>query len=366
MRIFSMRRQFGLSTLSVAVFLACAVAVVAQSGGPSAVHYAEARSHRFSQRVQLPGTVRADLVSTVATESAGLVVEFSAREGETVEAGRVLARLQRRGLELRHREAEAQLREDEARMSLAERTLERTRELLAKGAVSRQDLDDAQFDFDAWRGRTERLRAVIDQLEYALDQTEIRAPFTGVVVRERTQVGEWIEIGGAVVELLSLDDLEVLVDLPERYFGSLRVGTRARVGFESLPDLSIDGTVAAVIPRADERTRTFPVKLRIPNPGGRVGIGMLANVELNLGSATGTIVPKDSIVRENQDLFAYVLDGGDVVRRVSVRTGSAVGAWVEVSGGVQPGQKIVTRGNERLRDGQSVVAEADRFEYALQ
>jgi RND family efflux transporter MFP subunit len=364
--MFLIRERKRWSALLVALFLGCAVSVSAQPGAPSSVHYTEARTHQFGQRVQLPGTVRANLVSIVASEVAGPVVELSVREGETVEPGQVMARLQRRGVEIQLREAEAQLREDEARMNLAERTLERTRELLSKGAVSRQDLDDARYEFDAWQGRTERLRAAIDQLEYDLERTEIRAPFAGVVTREMTQVGEWIEVGGGVVELLSLGDLEVLVDLPERYFGGVRVGTRARVGFESLPGLSINGSVTAVIPRADERARTFPVKLRIPDSGGRVGIGMLAQVELNLGGVSGTIVPKDSIVRENQELFAYVLEGEDVVRRVSVRTGPAVGAWIEVSGGVRPGQKIVTRGNERLRDGQAVVAQMDRFEYSLQ
>jgi RND family efflux transporter MFP subunit len=342
----------------LAVVLGFQSLTLAQGLGPNSVHYTEARSYRLNQEVILPGTVESNLVSTVASEVEGLVIEFPVREGEKVEEGQVLARLSKEDLEIRLREAEAQLQEDEARMRLSERTLERIRELLEKGAVSQQDLDDAFFEFNAWQGRTERLRAVIDQLQADLKRTAIRAPFAGVIVREGTQLGEWVQVGGAVVELHSLEALEVAVAFPEKHFHELRRGMEAWVSFEALSETRVKGTTTVIIPRADPRSRTFPVKLRIPGLGGRIGIGMLAQVEFSFGrSQNATIIPKDAVVRDVGEQVVFVLNGDDTVRRTIVQTGFAVGAWVEVGGQqLQPGQRVITLGNERLIDGQEVVA----------
>ena len=114
------------------------------------------------------------------------------------------------------------------------------------------------------------------------------------------------------------------------------------------------GVTRAIIPQADTQSRTFPVLLEIPNLEGRIGVGMMAQVELSFGkSHTTTIVPKDAIIVGNQGHFAYVLDEENIARRKEVVSGAAVGAWVEVNNAVRPGQRVVTRGNERLQDGQS-------------
>ncbi|MCZ6767794.1 MAG: efflux RND transporter periplasmic adaptor subunit, partial [Acidobacteria bacterium] len=194
------------------------VPLLGQSGEGVLIRFTEVRSQLIKPSVQLPGTVESRLVSTVAGEISGLVESFRAREGQVVKQGQVLAQLRRTSLELRLRAAVAQLKEDAARQKLAERTLERARELSEGGVYSQQQLDDALFEFSAWQGRLERLTAEIEQFQHDIEQTTIRAPYDGVVVGESTQVGEWLEAGGAVVELLSLEQLEVSVDLPERYF----------------------------------------------------------------------------------------------------------------------------------------------------
>ena len=326
------------------------------------VRYTEVRTHRISQTVQLAGTVQSQMASTVASEVEGLVEEFPVREGQPVETGQVLAQLRRTSMELRLRAAEAQLKEDEAHKKLAERTLERSRGLFERGVYSQQQLDDSLFDFTAWEGRVERLRAEIGQLNEDIKQTTIRAPYSGVVVGERTQIGEWIEVGGAVVELLSREKSEVSVDLPERYFGALRPQSQARITFGALAGLEIVGTVQSIIPRADPQARTFPTKLSIPNRKGRIGIGMLATVHLPIGRARqSAIVPKDAVLIRGDEQFVFVLNEDGSVSRAPIQRGAGQGVWVEVEGVLQAGQKVVTRGNERLFDGQKVTAE--RLEY---
>lgn len=329
--------------------------VSAQQGPPSPVLYTEAREYPLRRSVQLPGSVEALRVSTVASEVAGMVVAFSAREGAAVTKGQPLAKLRRENHELSLRSAEAQLREDEARHKLAERDLERARELFGTKDISQKQLDDAQFEFNARQGRLEKQKAEIAKIKDELERHTILAPFSGVVVREFTELGQWLAEGGPVVELMALDELEVVADVPERYFGSLKPRARTQVVFEALSGLRVDGRVSAIIPRADPQARTFRAKVRIPNPGGRIGAGMLAQISLPEGDPyRAIVVPKDAVVTRGPQKLVYLVNGNNTISEVPVQIGSGVGAWVEVHGGVQAGQKVVTRGNERLRNGQPV------------
>jgi len=331
---------------------------------PSPVRYTEVRHHALRESVVLPGTVEAPTKSLVAGEVAGLVVEFLAREGDSVEKGQPLARLRTVTLEVQRDSVEAQLREAQARLKQAQAHLERSRELLEAGVIPRDQFDDRFFEVDAWKGRVEQFTADIARINVGIAASTILAPFAGVVAAERTEVGQWLGVGAPVVELLTLQELEVRVEVPERYFRSLRTGTATNVTLESIPGAVIPGRIHAILPAADPQARTFPLKVTIPNTDRRIGVGMLAQVAFPLGQALqATIVPKDAIVRQGPQEMVYLLNGEGTVNPVPVERGQAVGSWVEVRGPVEPGMKVVTRGNERLQPGQAVQGES--LEYPL-
>jgi RND family efflux transporter MFP subunit len=291
------------------------------------------------------------------------VVECPVRPGDRVRKGDVLVRLNGRSLELALRAAQAQLGEAEARRKLAERHYERARELASSGVFSKQQLDDTLYELRAWQGRIDQLQAEIERIRYDLDRSAILAPFDGVVAAKHTEVGEWLSAGSPVVELVSLEELEAVVHVPERYYRMLRPGAPARLTLEALPGSVVRGRVSAIIPRADPQARTFQVKVRIPADAGRVAAGMLAEVEIEGVSGDGsearlaTIVPKDAVVRDGDKTLVYVLDGDGLAKAVPVVTGAGVGSWTVVDGAVKPGHKVVTRGNERLQSGQRVTGE---------
>jgi len=351
--------------LSLLVFvLMAAVGVWAQGPPASPVRYTEAREHPVRRTLRLPGTVESPTVSLVASEVGGVVAEFPVREGQRVEREEPLARLRTESLELRRSAAQAQLKEAESRLKLAERNLERSRELFDAKVISQQQLDDAFYESTAWQGRVEQLTADIATINLALRQSTIRAPFAGAITREHTQVGSWVGVGDPVVEMMSLDAFEVRVEVPEQYYPGMKVGAAARVSFPSVRGMEVPGKVSALIPKADPQARTFPLKVRIQNRGGRIGAGMLAEVSLPSGeNHRATVVPKDAVVRRGAQDFVYVLNGDNTVSQVPVETGEGVGAWVEVQSGLSSGQKVVTRGNERLRPGQAVTGQP--LEYPL-
>lgn len=330
---------------------------------PSPVRFTEARSHDVRRTVSLSGSVQSRRASLVATEVAGVVSRLYAREGDAVKRGDALAGLRSEEIRLRLEAARGQLQEAEARLRLATSQLERSRGLFGEQIISQGELDDAVSESEAWTGRVTQLRSEVSRLEIDLRRATVRAPFTGVVVREHAAEGEWLGIGDPVVEMVDLGDLEVTVEVPESYYSGLAAGGAARVVFASLGDYEVEGKIRAVVPQANAQARTFPVKIGLDNSERRIGAGMLAQVHLPVGEPRpAVVVPKDAVAAQGRDRVVYVIGEGEVVMPVVVRPGAAVGAWIAVEGGVSAGDRVVTRGNERLFPGQTVAPEAMEYE----
>ena len=331
--------------------------VRAQGMPPANVRFTLAQEHSVRRDIRLPGTVDASTISVVASEVAGLVEALPAREGTSVRKGDVIARLRTDNRLLLLQAAEAEAAEANAHREMAQRELTRAKDLFDQQIYSQQQLDAAVFELDARQGKLDQLKATTARLKDEIDRSAIRAPFNGIVVREHTEVGQWAAIGGAIVELQGIDQLEVLVEVPDRTFASIRRGTKATIEIDGVPG-SVQGEVFAVVPRASAQARTFPVKVRLTNKGGRVAPGMLASVLFPVGEAyRATIVPKDAVVMQGSRRSVFVIGDDNTANAVPVEMGAAVGEWVAVEGQVAPGAKVITRGNERLAPGQRVVGQ---------
>jgi len=204
----------------------------------------------------------------------------------------------------------------------------------------------------------------VRQIEEEIDRHTIRAPFDGYVTKEFTEVGQWVARGGAIVQVVDVAEVDVLVPVLENYVGRLQLGDDAQVQFgaEIGPTLLQSAKVVAIVPQADARSRSFPVKVRMknmPGPDGRPLIqpGMFAKVTLPVGGrGPALLVPKDALVPGEKGLIVWVVQpaGGDAppgqgaVRRVPVVYGAADGDWIEVRGELSAGQMVVVEGNERI------------------
>jgi len=335
----------------------------AQAPPASPVRYTEARAHDVQRDVKLPGTVVTRQASVVASEVAGRVLAVDAREGREVAKGDLLARVDPRNIELQVRALGGQLDEASARRDRAKRLLGRAEELYADSLISDQEFDTAFSEFHAWEGRVAQLTADLERARLDVERCGIRAPFAGVVVAERTEAGQWLSVGAPVAELVALDALELRVEVPEHLFAGVELGSEVEIRIRSLGE-AITGTVTALVPRGDRSARTFPVKITIENPGHRIGVGMLAEAALPVGSVGGAvIVPKDAIVSQGPSRLVYVIGDDDTVAPAPVTPSEGVGAWVVVEGEVRAGDRVVTRGNERLRPGQKV--QGTPLEYDL-
>ncbi|MFZ4732516.1 MAG: efflux RND transporter periplasmic adaptor subunit [Pirellulales bacterium] len=367
------------------------------------------------------GTVYPARVSDVGSAVDGRLVRLPIVDGQRVEKGDPIAELLRGLLEIEREGASAELerlrqalaeleagsRPEEldqaraqvegaaARLEFARSRFDRLRRLAERGTSTVEELHDAETDqrqaaaqLAATRAalalteagpRKEQIaqaaaaaasqEAVVERIDDQLGKHTIRAPFAGWVVQRFTEEGQWLARGGLVARIAELDEVEVVVQVPELSIGRLRTADSVRLEFDAAADRTWIGRVARVVPQADLLARSFPVRVRLVNQivDGEPVLrgGMIARAWLPVGKAgRATVVPKDALVLGGAVPLVYVVTpagssgtgsmAAGSVRPVEVTLGVTVEGSVEVRGGLAAGDLVVVRGNERLRPGAAV------------
>ncbi len=321
---------------------------------PTPVRVAEVVNRTVQQTVELVGTVEPWRRSTVAGELAALVEKFPVEEGMAVKKGQVLAQLRTDTLIIQLNSAEASHREADTRYQQAKKDLERIKTLFTKQLVTQKEYDDAVTQESALANRLALLESELLQVRDQLKKTRIVAPFDGWVTKEFTEVGQWIQAGGPIVELVDLSRVQVEVPLPERYVGEVKVGASVTATFDSLRGFESQGHVFSVVAQADRNSRTFPIKVELPNEDLTIKSGLVSRVILQVGTPyEALVVPKDALVLRGGAEFVFVMKEGSV-SQLPVVVVNHVNNEAEVNGQLEPGWTVVVEGNERLFPGQPV------------
>lgn len=321
---------------------------------PVPVQVAPVETRLVSDQIALIGTAEPIARSTIASEVSGLVEFFPVREGDFVKKGDLLVRLKSTYLNLGLKGMIASRDSIRANLEFAEKELARLRELKKSRSIAETKYDSALYTYRSLADKLHQSEAQIEQLEYEIRQKEVRAPFSGFVSREHTQIGEWITPGGAVVTLLDLKEIHITVDVPGHYAVTLSVDSRVDVIIKSLSDSRIPGRISALLPQGNAAARTFPVRIRLANPAYRIKSGMEASVTFNLREQKeALLVPKDAVVTSGSDRTVFTVIDGRAMP-AGVRILGYYGGHVAVAGNIKPGDRVITRGNERLRPGQAV------------
>ena len=321
---------------------------------PTPVRVAPVLLQEVKQTVTLVGTVEPWKRSVVASEVEGLVQAFPAEEGMKITRGQLLARLRTETLQIRLDSALALYRESGARYQRAKRDLSRIRVLFKKELVTQKDFDDALAEETALKERLSQLKADIRQVRDSLNKSKIVAPFDGWITQEFTEIGQWVEEGGAIVEIVDLSHVQVEVPLPERYVSHIQTRDLVIATFDGLPEFEAQGSVFSLVAQADRTARTFPVKVEIPNPALAIKSGMVSRVTFRVDRPhQGIVVPKDALVLRGGKQFVFQVNDG-TVDQIPVTAVLHVDDLVEIEGPVREGMTVVVEGNERLFPGQPV------------
>lgn len=395
--------------------LSLAACVNAQKSlGPKPVVVARVIELEVNSGHRAVGTVRPLRTSTIGSAVDGRVQKFLVNQGDVVAAGDVLAQLRVDTLTIQKAAAEVELqlanhqlaefengyraeeiaeaaanmRGAEAALKNAESNLTRIQSLVITRAASTADLEDAKgradaarFSFKATEAllkrfkegpreetilqararrdlQKERLRLIEDQI----DKFTIKAPFSGVIAQEFTEVGEWIDRGDPIAQVIDIHEVEIEAAVTAEFAVHLSPGDAVRVEFPELPNEVLQGAISRIVPITMTRSRTFPVQIRLSNPKKRDGelllfAGMLARVDLPAGAKKKLpLVPKDALVLNGQNRAVFVVketvdktgQPRRVARKVPVSLGIAYQDRIQVQGDIKDGDRVVVVGNERL------------------
>jgi RND family efflux transporter MFP subunit len=321
---------------------------------PAPVRVADVEMKMVSRQIELVGTVKPMTESRVATEISGIVDFFPVMEGDFVSKGQILLRLRDERLKLGLKGAVANRERIRANLEEAKKELDRMEKLKATQSVAERRYDVAFFLYQALSQELNKSKAEIELLEYEISQKIVSAPFSGFVSGKHTQLGEWVNAGGPVVDLIDLSAIEVLVDVPERFFINLEPGNQVFVIIKSVFREPMEEKIQAVFPKGDPNARTFPVKIVMNNPDMKIKGGMEAHVTFNvMEEQESLVIHKDAVVIAGGERFVFVVMDGLVTPVPIVVLGYFENS-VAVEGDLKPGDKVVIRGNERLRPGQLV------------
>lgn len=352
-----MSRRYALvPSIAVPMLVAVFTPAFAQGPPPVPVEVAPVVERTIEREIQAVGTVEANLYTTVSAEVAGAVAQFELREGEQVGKGDILARLRRTDLEIGLKEAKANLQEKQALFTKAEQDFGRFEALFKEGAVSAAELDRVKASADAAAAQKASAQEAHRRISDQLRRTTVRGPFSGYIVKKHVEVGQWVEEGGKVADLVDIDTVYIVIPINERDIGNVRTNDGATVTVDTYPGRAFEGRVAYIVPQADLSSRNFPVKIRVDNAHEHLlKAGMFARVTIRYGEPRRALfVPKDAVVLRGKDRLVFVLDTGRVQAR-HVETGQALGEMVEVvKGDLAARQEVVVAGNEILRDGAPV------------
>ena len=332
----------------------------------------------------------------VAARVAGPVAELRVQIGDRVRLGDVIALIDRKrpawrrdvaaaealeskaslaNAEARHAMAQAGVARAEARLALARQAFARLDRLRASAAFSQARLDDLEQEtavaisaVDFARAEVQEALSLIDQdqariarshanLAIAIDDlkdTAVRAPFDGVVTLRQTEVGAYLEVGATVVTLVNDRDIEIEADVPYDRLGALRADVEIRFRFDKGPWGR--ASVRAIGVEENPRTRTRSVRFSADFDGMATNLaaGQSVFLTLPIGPPRDILsVHKDAITRGVDGVAVFVVNGDGAERRL-VTLGEAIGNRFEVLDGLEPGDLVVVRGNERLRPGQTI------------
>ncbi|WP_161958648.1 efflux RND transporter periplasmic adaptor subunit [Ferruginivarius sediminum] len=344
-----MARRLGAAAAMLAAFAFGAVAL-----GPAAMRPAQAQGQGQGVPVEVAqvttdtviqeatavGTLLSNESVIIRPEIAGRIVDIRFEEGEPVEKGQLLFKLD-------DSVYQAELADAEARLELARRNMQRARELFKKGAGTARNLDQAESEFQT-------ATAAVELAKARLTKTTIEAPFAGIAGLRKVSMGDYVTAGQDMVNIEDIDPLKVDFSIPERYLGALKIEQTVRVTADAFPGDTFQGKVYATDPQIDTGGRSIRVRALIPNDDRMLRPGLFVRVRLQLERRENAIlIPEQALVPRGEDRFVFkVVDGKAAQTKVEI--GQRRFGHAEILSGLERGDIVVTAGQLKIRDGAPV------------
>jgi HlyD family secretion protein len=344
------------------------------------VSVTKAKSGSVREEIEITGSLKPKEQVDVSAQVTGRVKMLTLQIGDFVERGALIAELEDAELAQQVRRAEAAqavvratVEQRRAELQNARSDLDRSKQLLDAGLLSRQDFETKQTSFRVVQSQLaltdaqgEQALAELNELKIRLAQMKIYAPMSGQIALRFVDVGAIVSPSTPIVRLVNLSTLVTVANVPERQVSKLRVGNRAMVRVDAFREQAFEGRVARISPVLDAATRSALVEVEIPNRGGALRAEMFARLKLDLGTVReAVLIPREALVYRGQQPGVFVLEQQRPAFK-TIETGATQGQQIEVLGNLRAGTTIVNRGAAMLTEGDQVRVveekEAERLE----
>lgn len=325
----------------------------------------EVETRPLQEEISLTGSVSSPRQAAVSVAVAGLIAELPVDAGDAVNKGDILLELDPELARIARDSAQAAVARARETLADSQRRLDEARNLEADNNIAASEVRsrEAQAAVDA--ANLQMAEAELHQRQAELQRHRLKAPFTGTLSRKLAEVGEWVNPGTAVLELVATQGLRLDFQVPQRFFPRVEPNTTLSVDFDAYPDQTFTARVHRKVPLSQQTARAFLLRAMIQGDEPELIPGMSLSGRLLLDvDRESPMVPRDALQRyPDGRVSVWVLAERDretgtaqVVER-QVETGLSFANSVEIRSGLEVGQRVVTRGNEALQEGQTVQIE---------
>jgi membrane fusion protein (multidrug efflux system) len=312
-------------------------------GGPTMVSAAVVQPRMFSDNLEVLGVAKGRRSVTLTAATTQLVEAVRFADGQSVRQGAVL-------VELKNTEQDAGLAQSQAKLVQAEREYNRWKTLAEKGFAARSAVEQYEAAYLSAKADVAASRA-------RQADRQIRAPFAGVVGLSDIAPGALVNPGAPIVTLDDLAAVRVDFQVPEQYLSQIHEGQDIDAAVDAYAGQRIRGRIQRIDTRVDERTRAITARAEFPNPDHRLKAGMLIRVAISRGQRRALAAPEAAVAVQGDSAFVYVVrqaDGRTIAEQRPVVTGLRQDNFVEILEGVQPGERIVADGLNKVQSGQAI------------
>ncbi|WP_415900412.1 efflux RND transporter periplasmic adaptor subunit [Neptuniibacter sp. QD48_11] len=322
----------------LAVFMLCVAAFQVNAQGMPA-EVVTVKTQTLDKKISAIGTLQANESIMLRPEQGGRIEKILFREGQQVEQGTPLFKLDSSIYV-------AELKEAQARVQLSRTDYDRARSLLKKkvGSVQERDSSLAQL-------RVDQAQEALAQAR--LDKMTLNAPFTGFTGLRLVSPGDYVNQGEDLVELTDLSTMKLDFRVPEIYLSELQPGRQLNIKVDALPGEQIAGEVYAVSPSSDSSAHNIQVRAQIPNNEGKLRPGLFAQVDLLVDQQTTVVIPEQAIIPKDGGFFVMTVQEGKVAM-APVTLGQRRPGIVQITAGLEEGSVLITAGQIKLFPGMPV------------
>ncbi len=335
------------------ILLTISISALAKNFPVPSVNVVSAKITSLAPVSWMSGTVVSKNDAKIAAEISGRLI-YLVEIGSQVNAGDLLAKLDDKALQIQLKEDQAKVKKAQAQLNFLQSELKRKKTLVKQNLSAITDLDKTRSERDIAQGDLAIAKSQLALTKQKLTYSQLKAPFTGIVVQRLGNLGEYVNNGTAIIRLVQTSQREASIFIPvtsyqymKKYLSSKAgVAIKSALGNKMVP-------LIALIPVADKRSHLIEARLSLATLDWPIGLNIKVAIA-NSDNKKVLAVPRDALVLRRNGISLFKVNKDNKAEQVSVNVGIGAGEWVEVIGNVSPNDKIIVRGNERVRAGQVV------------